>query len=48
VICRREGYRGLEVPIFSYPRHGGSTTMRYRSAVKVDVGAYRLRQVWPR
>jgi glycosyltransferase involved in cell wall biosynthesis len=47
VICRRAGYPMLEVPIFSYRRHGGSTTMRYRTALKLYVGAYRLWRAWP-
>ncbi len=32
VICRREGYPMLEVPIFSSRRHGGRSTTRYGSA----------------
>ena len=42
LICRREGYRMLEVPIFSHRRHGGRSTTTWRSAVKMYWGAYRL------
>ncbi|HKP53416.1 MAG TPA: glycosyltransferase family 2 protein [Chloroflexia bacterium] len=41
-ICRREGYRMLEVPIFSARRHGGKSTTHYLSALKMYLGAYRL------
>jgi glycosyltransferase involved in cell wall biosynthesis len=47
VICRRAAYPLLEVPVFSYRRHGGSTTTRYTSAVRMYVGAYRLWRAWP-
>lgn len=42
VICRREGYRMLEVPIFSSRRHGGSSTTNYFSAAKLYWGAFEL------
>jgi glycosyltransferase involved in cell wall biosynthesis len=42
VVCRREGYPVLEVPIFASRRHGGSATTNYRSAVKMYWGAYQL------
>jgi glycosyltransferase involved in cell wall biosynthesis len=42
VICRREGYRMLEVPIFSNRRHGGSSTTGYFSAAKLYWGAVTL------
>lgn len=42
VICRREAYRMLEVPIFSYRRHGGSSTTGYLSAAKLYWGAIDL------
>jgi glycosyltransferase involved in cell wall biosynthesis len=48
VICRREGYPMLEVPIFSRRRHGGASTTRYRSAFKLYAGAYRLWRAQPR
>jgi glycosyltransferase involved in cell wall biosynthesis len=42
MICRREGYPMLEVPVFSYRRHGGRSTTNLRSAVRLYWGAYRL------
>ena len=42
IICRREGYRMLEVPIFSYLRHGGKSGTNYRSAMKMYRGAIQL------
>ncbi|MCC6801970.1 MAG: glycosyltransferase [Anaerolineae bacterium] len=44
VICRRENYPMLEVPIYSTRRHGGKSTTRYKSAFGMYVGAYRLWQ----
>jgi glycosyltransferase involved in cell wall biosynthesis len=42
MVCRREGYPMLEVPILSSRRHGGRSTTGYRSALKLYWGAYRL------
>ncbi len=42
IICRREGYRMIEVPIFSYMRHGGRSATNYRSAIKLYCGAIQL------
>ena len=42
VICRREGYPMVEVPIFSRRRHSGRSTTTMRSAVRMYWGAYRL------
>ncbi len=42
MICRREGYPMVEVPIFGYRRHGGKSTTNYMSAVKMYWGAYEL------
>jgi glycosyltransferase involved in cell wall biosynthesis len=42
MICRRAEYPLLEVPIFSYRRHGGRSTTTLRSAVRMYWGAYRL------
>ena len=42
LICRREGYRVIEIPIFSPKRHGGKSTTSYRSAIKMYWGAYRM------
>jgi len=40
VICRRESYPMLEVPIFSHRRHGGRSTTSLRSALRMYWGAY--------
>lgn len=45
VICRRESYRVLEVPILSSTRHGGKSTTNHRSALKMYWGAF---QMWQR
>lgn len=42
IICRREGYPVIEVPIFSTRRHGGKSTTNYHSALKMYWGAYKL------
>lgn len=42
VICRRENYQFLEVPIVGSPRHGGRSTTNYLSALRLYVGAFRL------
>lgn len=42
--CRREGYPVREVPVQSGRRHGGESTTRWRSALKLYAGAYRLRR----
>jgi glycosyltransferase involved in cell wall biosynthesis len=44
VVCRREGYPMLEVPIFATRRHGGRSTTDYRSAFKLYRGALDLRR----
>jgi glycosyltransferase involved in cell wall biosynthesis len=44
VICRVQNYPMLEVPIFSTRRHGGKSTTKYASALKMYVGGYRLWQ----
>lgn len=41
-ICRRESYPVLEVPVFSTRRHGGKSTTRYSSALRMYTGAYQL------
>jgi glycosyltransferase involved in cell wall biosynthesis len=46
VICRRLGYRMLEVPIFSQRRHGGRSTTTLHSAVRMYWGAYQLWRTW--
>jgi glycosyltransferase involved in cell wall biosynthesis len=42
VICRREGYPVVEVPIFSNRRHGGKSTTTVASAIRMYTGAYRM------
>jgi glycosyltransferase involved in cell wall biosynthesis len=42
VICRRESYPIVEVPIFSTRRHGGRSTTNLRSALRLYWGAYQL------
>ena len=42
LVCRRNGYPVIEVPIFGNRRQGGSSTTGYGSAVRMYVGAYRL------
>lgn len=42
IICRRENYPILEVPIFSTKRHSGMSTTNYRSAIGMYWGAYML------
>lgn len=42
VICRRQEYPVLEVPIFSSRRHGGYSTTSIGSALKMYWGAYRF------
>lgn len=42
VVCRREDYPVVEVPIFSSRRHGGYSTTNYTSALRMYWGAYRL------
>ncbi len=46
VICRRERYPMIEVPIFSTRRHGGRSTTNLGSAVKMYWGAYQLWRAW--
>jgi glycosyltransferase involved in cell wall biosynthesis len=41
-ICRREGYPVREMPIASRPRHGGDSTTKLKSALKLYTGAYRM------
>jgi glycosyltransferase involved in cell wall biosynthesis len=41
-ICHNERYPVLEVPIFSGKRHGGESTTRFRTALKLYSGAFRM------
>jgi glycosyltransferase involved in cell wall biosynthesis len=42
LVCRRENYRMIEIPIFSERRRGGRSTTTLRSAVRLYQGAYEL------
>ncbi len=41
-VCRREAYPMLEVPVFSTRRHGGKSTTRYGSALRMYSGAFQM------
>jgi glycosyltransferase involved in cell wall biosynthesis len=43
-ICRREGYPVVEIPILATVRHGSKSTTSYGSALRMYLGAYRLRR----
>lgn len=43
-ICRREGYRIIEVPLFSTTRTGGRSTTNYSSALKMYAGAWQMKR----
>jgi glycosyltransferase involved in cell wall biosynthesis len=42
IICRREQYPMVEVPIFSTRRHGGKSTTNLRSAARMYWGAFQM------
>lgn len=42
LICRRENYPMVEVPIFSKGRRSGKSTTGYGSALRLYVGAFRM------
>lgn len=42
VICRREGYPIIEVPVLMTKRHGGKSTTNYGSAMRLYLGAYKM------
>jgi glycosyltransferase involved in cell wall biosynthesis len=42
VVCRRAGYRMIEVPIFATSRHGGRSTTTIWSAIRMYYGAIQL------
>jgi glycosyltransferase involved in cell wall biosynthesis len=48
IVCRREGYRVLEVPIFSNARHAGRSTTNHRSALSLYWGALSMWRRLPR
>lgn len=43
VLCQRHGYPLASLPIDAAPRHGGRSTTRWRSAIRLYRGALRLR-----
>lgn len=42
LVCRRESYPVIEVPILATVRRGGKSTTGYRSALRMYLGAYGL------
>ena len=42
MICRREGYRLVELPVYATGRAGGKSTTTYSSALRMYRGAYEL------
>jgi glycosyltransferase involved in cell wall biosynthesis len=42
IVCRRENYPTIEVPIFSVHRHGGESTTNFKSALRMYFGIYNL------
>jgi glycosyltransferase involved in cell wall biosynthesis len=42
IVCKREKYPVIEVPIVSTRRHGGRSSTNYLSALKMYVGAHQL------
>lgn len=42
IACRREGYRVVELPIFSSKRHSGQSTTSFKSAWRMYWGAWRM------
>jgi glycosyltransferase involved in cell wall biosynthesis len=48
VLCRREEYPIVEVPVLSTRRHGGRSTTSYGSALRLYRGAIALRRAYAR
>jgi glycosyltransferase involved in cell wall biosynthesis len=44
-VCRRHDYPVIEVPLLQTVRHGGRSTTNYASALRMYLGALRLRRV---
>lgn len=44
VTCNAEGYPIIEVPILATTRHGGRSTTNFRSALRMYVGAYKMKR----
>jgi glycosyltransferase involved in cell wall biosynthesis len=45
LVCRKMNYPILEVPVFSPKRHGGKSTTKIKSALKMYWGAYKLKNL---
>lgn len=48
ILCRREEYPVLEIPIFSSRRFGGKSTTNLGSAFRLYWGAYQMWKTWRR
>ncbi len=44
--CQRDGHRILEVPLLATERHGGQSTTKLRSALRLYIGAVRMARAW--
>jgi len=44
--CQRDGRRILEVPLLATERHGGQSTTKLRSALRLYIGAVRMARAW--
>lgn len=44
--CQRDGHRILEVPLLATERHGGRSTTKLRSALRLYIGAIRMARAW--
>ncbi len=44
VVCARNGYPMIEVPILATERHGGRSTTNLSSALRMYVGAWSMRR----
>jgi len=42
IVCRRQNYPLLQLPISSTRRHGGKSTTNYGSAIRMVAGAYHM------
>ncbi len=45
IICRRNNYPMLEVPIFSSQRHSGASTTKLRSAFRMYTEVFRMKRI---
>jgi len=46
IICRRNNYLMLEVPIFSSQRHSGASTTKLKSAFRLYAEAYKMKRIF--